>query len=638
MERVNKNTPKEKKELSGRETSRQKKEIKPDMEQLTLYKHLKLALADQLRIIIQGLAALGREKGEKQCRNLMVKLAEDRFTLAVLGQFKRGKSSLMKAIIGRKLLPTGILPLTSVITKLTYGPTERLLVYHTYSNYSDEEAIAQLPDYVTEKGNPANTKKVANVVIELPVPFLQKGVEFVDTPGVGSTIESNTITTYDFLPSCDAVLFVTGADTPMTSIETSFLQEIAKYVNKLFFVINKIDLVNNREENELMEFVQRVIRNYIPTGKIKIFPVSSQNALKAKETSDTGLYAKSGLEILENTLATFLSEEKKITLLRLTTEKLLHILDVEKEQGTFEEKNLHLREEIIRKNPSGTVHKDTFKAASSLLQAREAIVTLLQKIAGNKITIAKMSPSQSKKTSTQEENYISSEEIPTAILNPKVDLETDLKTRSCPACNHLINVSWDYYTQFQYSLSSNEKTQNDFAAATGFCPLHTWQLMAVASPYGASLGYTRLAEKAAARIRAASLDNNIIGQLFKEVKNCRVCELLSHTEKTYIERLATELNNAENRDQYDHSEGLCLWHLNLLMDIINNPEIKQFLLLHTARHFEQDAEDMRTFALKRDALRRSLLNQNEKSAYYRTIIRMVGARKVCAPWDEGGEI
>ena len=93
-------------------------EIKPDLEKLRAYTQTKLALADQLRIVREALTALGREKVEQQCGELVVKLAEDRFTLAVLGQFKRGKSSLMNAIIGRELLPTGVLPLTSAITVL----------------------------------------------------------------------------------------------------------------------------------------------------------------------------------------------------------------------------------------------------------------------------------------------------------------------------------------------------------------------------------------------------------------------------------------------------------------------------------------------------------------------------------------
>lgn len=105
---------------------------KTDLARLKAYKDDKLFIAAQLRAIREAFSALGLTDSEKQLAELMVKLAEDRFTLAVIGQFKRGKSSLMNAIIGRELLPTGILPLTSAITILKYGPVERLqIIYGT---------------------------------------------------------------------------------------------------------------------------------------------------------------------------------------------------------------------------------------------------------------------------------------------------------------------------------------------------------------------------------------------------------------------------------------------------------------------------------------------------------------------------
>jgi len=62
-------------------------------------------VARAVRAISNSFHTHGNEEGEDRCRELMVKLAEDRFTLAVVGQFKRGKSSLMNAVIGRELCP-----------------------------------------------------------------------------------------------------------------------------------------------------------------------------------------------------------------------------------------------------------------------------------------------------------------------------------------------------------------------------------------------------------------------------------------------------------------------------------------------------------------------------------------------------
>ena len=138
--------------------------------------------------------------GEERCQALLVKLAEDRFNLAVLGQFKRGKSSLMNAIIGRDLLPTGVLPLTSVVTTLCYGPIERLLITRRDWTLTQELPLADLSDYVTERGNPGNEKGVLTAQVEVPVSFLRRGLHFIDTPGVGLASAANTATTYAFLP------------------------------------------------------------------------------------------------------------------------------------------------------------------------------------------------------------------------------------------------------------------------------------------------------------------------------------------------------------------------------------------------------------------------------------------------------
>ncbi len=189
----------------------------------------------------------------------MAQLAEDRFTLAVVGQFKRGKSSLMNAIVGRNLLPTGVLPLTSAITVLKYGHRERLTILREGTLYPEEVPVSSLAEYVTEKGNPGNVKKVTRASLELPSQFLRRGLEFVDTPGIGSSIEANTATTYGFLPLSDAVLFVTSVDTPLARAETDFLKSIQEYVRKIFFVVNKIDLAVDGERQEILKFILEAV-------------------------------------------------------------------------------------------------------------------------------------------------------------------------------------------------------------------------------------------------------------------------------------------------------------------------------------------------------------------------------------------
>jgi hypothetical protein len=129
------------------------RETAPDAEQLQSYSRLKLSLASQLRVLRGVLKQRGHERRERQCAELQVKLAEDRFTLAVVGQFKRGKGSLLNAVIGCEVLPTGVLPLTSAITVLKFGPQERLVIERDGLRFPVIEPLESLADYVTERGN-----------------------------------------------------------------------------------------------------------------------------------------------------------------------------------------------------------------------------------------------------------------------------------------------------------------------------------------------------------------------------------------------------------------------------------------------------------------------------------------------------
>jgi GTP-binding protein EngB required for normal cell division len=613
-------------------------EIKPDLEKLRAYTQTKLALAGQLRIVREALTALGRENGERQCGELMVKLAEDRFTLAVLGQFKRGKSSLMNAIIGRELLPTGVLPLTSAITVLKYGPAERLEIRRGDSSFSEELPVSALSEYVTEKGNPANQKKVKTACVELPVPFLRRGIEFVDTPGVGSAITANTALTYGFLPECDAVLFVTSVDTPMTSLELEFLKEIREYVDKLFFVLNKTDLVADGERSEVLGFVIEIIRTQIGRDAVKVFPVSARLGLTARTSGDTILYEQSGLKALEEALASFLSGEKTAAFLAAVARKALRVLDDETEQGAFGEAALQARTRAMQQEKFVAFRRNPHNAVAAIMEARAKLEAIYKAIlAGQMAEVAEteVSPPITTEMGTDNTAVIAA---PTPVVT---NIAADLRIRGCPVCRHITEQAADFFTHWQYQIGTEERAQVQFAAELGFCPLHTWQLLAMCSPHGASVGFARLAEEMARRLKAdtaVSIKGDTLRQLVHDPRNCRVCGLIHQAEEEYIRRLAALLGEMTGRRQYLRSQGVCLRHLGMLMDATLVTEEREFLLSHAVERFEEDAEDMRSYAMKREALRRGLENRNEEDAYRRAIIRIVGGRNVCIPWAEDGEI
>lgn len=614
-------------------------EIIPDLENLRSYAQIKMALGDLLRVAHQGFITLGRKAAEDQFQELLVKLAEDRFTLAVLGQFKRGKSSLMNAIIGQEILPTGVLPLTSAITILRYGPKERLIIEKEKSSFPLELSVASLPDYVTEKGNPQNQKQVKAAYIELPVPFLRYGLEFVDTPGVGSVIAENTKTTYSFLPACDAALFVTSVDTPMTSVELDFLNTIKEYVHKIFFIVNKIDLVADEEKKEILDFVAHTIQSGTGLQIDKIFAVSCQTAITGRATGNTELYEKSGLKTLEDTLSLFLTGEKSETFLAAIAQKAERIINTEKVNGSFTEKYLQDRTEAILAEKVKSIHEKPDDAALAITKAGTNFNDLYHHIVAKEAKTTKSFGVSTPVTLTSEQENVTVDSIQSKDPVKEIDLQADLQVRGCSVCEHIIDQAFDFFAHWQYQISTNEQAQTSFASGIAFCPLHTWQLQSMSSPQGASIGYARLAEEVARRLKTdAIIKGEQMRQWIHNSSNCPVCKYLHEAEKKYVLKLLESLKEPEGMKDYRLSNGSCLYHLSLMLDNTPPEELRDFLLHHAVEKFEQDAEDMRSFALKNVALRRFLQNENEKDAYRRTIIRIVGERSVCTPWSQDGTV
>lgn len=209
---------------------------------LSTYDRRKFELAEMLR----ALATL-RPKAEgardEAVQALSTKLAEDRFNLVVIGRFSRGKSSLMNAIIGLDQLPTGIAPLTSVITSVSYGDEAAVELTFEGQLLRRKIPLEELAQYVTQEGNPGNTKRVKLAEVQLPAEILRRGFYFIDTPGLGSAIAENTETTEAFLPAADAFLLVTSHDSPLSADELRILSETALSGRQTFIVLNKQDLV-----------------------------------------------------------------------------------------------------------------------------------------------------------------------------------------------------------------------------------------------------------------------------------------------------------------------------------------------------------------------------------------------------------
>jgi len=300
------------------------------------------------------------------CKELREKIENNVFNLVVLGQFKRGKTSLINALLGAEILPTAVVPLTSIATILKYGETFSIRVYFNDGRVIEIER-ASLTQYVTEKGNPRNEKDVQEVVITYPSSYLKDGVRLIDTPGVGSIYEHNTDVAYQYLPKSDASLFLLSVDQPVSKAELDFLKDVKEYAHRIFFLQNKADYVSSEDLDESIAFSRKIIEEYMGR-EVKILPISAKLAIEGKLTGEKELLKKSFLPEFEGILNTFLMQEKGEVLLLSVTNNLLSLLSHARLGLELEMKSLltpleELKEKLIifeKKKKEVLVEKEDF--------------------------------------------------------------------------------------------------------------------------------------------------------------------------------------------------------------------------------------------------------------------------------------
>jgi len=203
--------------------------------------------------IIDKIAQINRATGAPELTLPITNiLSEENKTIdiAVLGQFKSGKSSLINSIIGENILPIGVVPVTAIVTRLQYGITPNIIIRFTNGS-KKSTGINELPLYVTEKHNPENIRKVAFVIVNHPALNRFKKVSIIDTPGLGSFYRHNSDTTLQWLPNTGVAIVGVSAERPLSEDDINLLKGIARYCPTVALVITKTDLYSTKELEEI---------------------------------------------------------------------------------------------------------------------------------------------------------------------------------------------------------------------------------------------------------------------------------------------------------------------------------------------------------------------------------------------------
>jgi len=231
---------------------------------------------DALDKALEELAVLGAERDREQIAALRDRLAAARLRVLVAGEAKRGKSTLINALLGRPVLPAGVTPLTAVATTVRYGEDPHAEVRFG-DGHEEKHPLAALGDLVTERGNPRNRRGIAAVTAFVDAPVLAGGVELVDTPGTGSVFQWDTDAAHRALESMDAAVFVLTADPPVSASERDLLGTVGELSVTTFAVLNKADHLDGAGLAEAMDFTARVLAEAGHTGLV--YPMSARAAL-----------------------------------------------------------------------------------------------------------------------------------------------------------------------------------------------------------------------------------------------------------------------------------------------------------------------------------------------------------------------
>ncbi|MGE0170977.1 dynamin family protein [Nocardioides sp.] len=231
----------------------------------------------------------GAQTAEQRLDAAAQRLRDSALTVVVCGEFKRGKSSLLNALLEEDppLFPVDAAVATSLVTVVSHAPTERIMVALAGPDgkITDRQiGREEIAGYVTEGANPGNELTASLVSVQTPNPRLASGVVLVDTPGVGGVFTDHTAATMAYLPGADAVVFVSDFTQPLLGTEVEFLRRAAEAakvtgdVDALVFVVTKADLVDADQRAQLLANTVAKLADATgrPAEELIVIPVSSR--------------------------------------------------------------------------------------------------------------------------------------------------------------------------------------------------------------------------------------------------------------------------------------------------------------------------------------------------------------------------
>ena len=277
---------------------------------------------DQLLAQAKGLPEA--EGWRKRIEEERERIRTRRFRVAVVGEFRKGKTSFINALLGREILPVDALPTTATINRITFGAVPRASL-HYRDGQVQEVDIAELASYVTKltQESAGYAARIEEAVVEYPSVFCQNYVDLIDTPGMNDEEQMNAVTVAQ-LEKIDLAIVAVSATTPFSDTESSFVARLVESpeICQIILVITKIDQIREREREKLLDYMTGRVCSKVEEklrsrheedddimakyrrifGDLQVFGVCALDALEAREYNDEALLARSGFQELNERL------------------------------------------------------------------------------------------------------------------------------------------------------------------------------------------------------------------------------------------------------------------------------------------------------------------------------------------------
>ncbi len=203
---------------------------------------------------------------------ILSRLESTELEVAFFGRVSSGKSSLLNYILGQRILPVGVTPVTAVPTRIRHGENAEIIVNFELTP-PQRLPMERIAEFVTEEGNPHNTKHVNQVEVLLPSIPLAEGVAFVDTPGIGSLATCGAAQTMAYLPRCDLGVILLDAGSTLNDEDLAILQGLYEAAIPTHLILSKCDLLGPEDRLRVVRYIENQVHQALGLA-VKVCPLS----------------------------------------------------------------------------------------------------------------------------------------------------------------------------------------------------------------------------------------------------------------------------------------------------------------------------------------------------------------------------